>query len=82
MYYVHLLRLANKKIYTGSSPDIKRRLKEHESGKCISTKNLRPVKLVWYSAFETRLQARRFEAYLKTGSGQAFRNKRLIGGFA
>ena len=51
---------------------------EHESGKSISTKNYRPVKMIWYCAFTNRLQARKFENYLKTGSGQAFRNKRLI----
>ncbi|OGH12713.1 MAG: hypothetical protein A2776_03290 [Candidatus Levybacteria bacterium RIFCSPHIGHO2_01_FULL_40_10] len=78
MYYVYLLRLVNKSIYTGSTPDLKRRVMEHESGKSISTKNYRPVKMIWYCAFTNRLQARKFENYLKTGSGQAFRNKRLI----
>ncbi len=77
MYYVYLLELANKFIYTGSTPTLKERLNEHSKGKCISTKNFRPVKLIWYGAFPTRLQARRFENYLKSGSGQAFRNKRL-----
>ena len=78
MYFVYLLKLINGKIYTGSTPNIKRRVIEHKTGKCESTKNFRPVKLVWCGIFPTRLQARRFENYLKTGSGQAFRNKRLI----
>lgn len=78
MYYVYLLKLANNFIYTGSTPDLKRRLKDHNSGKSLATKNLRPLKLVWYAAFPQRLVARRFEAYLKSGSGQAFRNKRFI----
>ena len=78
MYFVYLLKLINGKIYTGSTPDIKRRIKEHQLGKCEATKNFRPVKLVWCCIFPTRLRARRFENYLKTGSGQAFRNKRLI----
>ena len=78
MYYVYLLKLSNKKIYTGSTPDLKRRISEHETGKSISTKDFRPVKLLWYCSFKNRLQARRFENYLKTGSGQAFRNKRLV----
>lgn len=77
MYYVYLLYLKNKSIYTGSTPNLKKRVKQHKLGLAESTKNLRPVKLVWYCVFPTRLQARRFEAYLKTGSGQAFRNKRL-----
>ncbi|NQU77133.1 GIY-YIG nuclease family protein [Candidatus Falkowbacteria bacterium] len=78
MYYVYLLKLSNQKIYTGSTPSLKRRLEEHRIGKCEATKNLRPVKLIWYCVFPNRLSARRFENYLKTGSGQAFRNKRLI----
>ncbi len=78
MYYVYLLRLSNKKFYTGSTPDLKRRIEEHKIGKCISTRNFRPVKMIWYCAFINRLQARRFENYLKTGSGQAFRNKRFV----
>lgn len=78
MYYVYLLEIANQTIYTGSTPDLKNRIKEHERGECKSTKNFRPVKLIWYCGFLTRLEARRFEDYLKTGSGQAFRNKHLV----
>ena len=78
MYYVYLLRLVNGKPYTGSTPDLKRRIKEHEGGKANATKDFRPVKMIWYCAYPNRLEARRFENYLKTGSGQAFRNKRFI----
>lgn len=78
MYFVYLLRLANGKIYTGSTPRLKKRCIEHTEGKVLSTKNFRPLTLVWECSFPTRLQARRFEDYLKTGSGQAFRNKHLI----
>ncbi len=78
MYYVYLLRLSNESVYTGSTPNLKERVKKHENGECLSTKNLRPVKLIWYCAFPNLLQARRFENYLKSGSGQAFRNRRLV----
>ena len=78
MYYVYILRLVNGHFYTGSTPNIGHRLTEHENGRVKSTKNFRPVELIWYCVFPTRLQARRFENYLKTGSGQAFRNKRFI----
>ena len=77
MYYVYLLKLSNATIYTGSSPDLKRRIKEHNNGKCEATKNLRPLQLTWYCGFPERLEARQFENYLKTGSGQAFRNRHL-----
>ncbi|MFW6110341.1 MAG: GIY-YIG nuclease family protein [Patescibacteria group bacterium] len=78
MYFVYLLRLSNNTIYTGSSPDIWKRWEEHQAGKCKSTRNFRPVKLVWFCVFRSRERARQFEDYLKSGSGQAFRNKRLI----
>jgi len=78
MYYVYFLKLSNSKIYTGFTTDLKSRIKEHKEGKCESTRNFRPIKLVWYCAFPDRLSARKFENYLKTGSGQAFRNKHLV----
>ncbi len=78
MYYVYLLKMANGKIYTGSTPDLLKRKKNHDSGYCLSTKDHRPLVLVWYCAFVSKLEALRFEKYLKTGSGQAFRNKHLI----
>ena len=78
MYFVYLLKLNSGKIYTDCTPDMKVRFKEHENGQCESTKNFRPLKLVWFCAFPNRLEARRFENYMKSGSGQAFRNKRLV----
>lgn len=78
MYYVYLLKLSNKSIYTGSTDDLKERVKRHENGQSLATKGLRPIKLIWYCSFPTRVHAIRFESYLKSGSGQGFRNKRLI----
>jgi len=78
MFYVYLLKLANGQIYTGSTDDLGKRRKCHESGKVLATRDQLPLKLIWYCAFPTRVQARRFERYLKKGSGQAFRNKCLV----
>jgi len=78
MYYVYLLELKNGSIYTGSTPNLEMRIEEHVRGSAEATKNLRPIKLVWHCGFEDRIKALRFERYLKTGSGQAFRNRRLV----
>lgn len=78
MNYVYLLKLKNGSCYTGSTPDIETMIKKHQQGFCESTKDLRPVELVWACKFKDKLKALRFEKYLKTGFGQAFRNKRLI----
>lgn len=78
MHYAYILQLRDKSYYHGSSSDLKSRLKEHQSGIVESTKNLRPIKLVFYAAFTSKKKAIDFEKYLKSSSGFAFRNKRLI----
>jgi len=78
MPYTYLLKLSNSKIYSGFTKNLQQRLKDHREGYNLSTKDFRPVKLIWYCVFPTLKQAQVFEKYLKTGSGQAFRNKRLI----
>jgi len=61
--------------YIGHTADLKRRIEEHNSGKCPHTANLGPWKLKLYIAFESLTQAQKFEQYLKSGSGHAFANK-------
>lgn len=80
MYYVYILKSINfpKQIYTGSTPDLKQRLKSHNEGANKHTGKFRPWKIIWYAAFINRKQAERFEKYLKTSSGIAFKRKRLI----
>jgi len=78
VYYVYILKLHDQSIYVGFSRDIKKRLKEHQSGCVESTKNIRPIKLVFYCAFDSIEKALKFESYLKSSSGFAFRNKRLV----
>ncbi len=78
MYYVYILRLRNGTFYTGYSENLKRRMSDHQEGSVPQTKNIRPLKLAFYSAFESKKKALDFEKYLKTFSGFAFRNKRLI----
>ena len=72
MYYVYLLRLSDGSTYVGSTPDLAKRLEEHSMGKSISTGNKLPIELVASICLRSRLLARRFENYLKSGSGRAF----------
>jgi len=78
MFYVYILRLCNGTYYTGYSLDLQGRVKTHLEGNVQQTKNFRPLKLVYYSCFESKKKALDFERYLKTYSGFAFRNKRLV----
>jgi len=78
MYYAYVLKLSNNNLYTGFSANLKKRLKDHINGEITSTKHMRPLKLVFYAGFISKKKATDFEKYLKTMSGFAFRNKRLI----
>ena len=77
MYYVYVLKLAGSRPYVGSTPDLKTRLEEHRKGESRYTSKFLPFELVAYVCFANRLTAFRFERYLKTGSGKAFRKKRF-----
>ena len=78
VYYTYILHLKDGSYYHGYSNNLKQRVEEHQCGIVPSTKNFRPVKLVFYAAFESQKKATEFEKYLKSSSGFAFRNKRLI----
>ena len=77
-YYVYVLKLNNDKFYIGFTKDLKSRFKSHLSGRVITTRYLRPLSLAYYSAFSSELLAIKFEKYLKSSSGSAFRNKHLL----
>lgn len=62
----------------GRTDNLKRRIKEHIIGTERTTKRHLPCKLVSYISFESRNKSFKFEKYLKTGSGFAFRNRHLI----
>jgi putative endonuclease len=78
VWYVYFLETSNKDIYVGSTNDLRRRFRSHQSGHVSSTKDYLPVLLKSYVAVETEAHARRLEKYFKSGSGKAFANKRLL----
>jgi putative endonuclease len=53
-------------------------MSRHHTGKVPATKNRIPVMLVTYLVFSEKQKAYDFEKYLKTGSGHAVMNKRLV----
>jgi len=71
MHYVYVLQsLKDKKLYIGFSTDLKKRLKDHNSGGTKSTKSRRPFNLIFYEAFISEKDARRREKYFKTTKGK------------
>lgn len=71
-YYVYVLRsLKDGLFYIGYSEDLKTRVADHNSGKNLSTKNRRPLELIFYEAFPNKLDALNRERYFKTTKGKA-----------
>ena len=62
---VYILLCRNKRYYLGSTNDLDRRLFEHKNGLVKATKNVLPVKLVFFQKCENLTQARRLEYQLK-----------------
>jgi len=79
MYYVYILRSQKDGSgYIGSTADLKRRIREHNSGNAKYSSSKKPFSLLWYCAFLDKRKAYEFEKYLKSSSGYAFTKKRLI----
>lgn len=71
MYYVYVLRsLRNKRLYTGSTNNLDRRLSEHNNGRSKYTKNTKPFILLYKEEYLTKSEAFRREMFLKTGQGR------------
>ena len=67
-----------KRIYIGSTSDLRERLREHNWEMSPHTAGHRPWALAWYAGFCSEEAARAVEHYLKSGSGRAFLHKRLL----
>ncbi|AGA69572.1 putative endonuclease containing a URI domain [Desulfitobacterium dichloroeliminans LMG P-21439] len=71
MYWVYILLCAGKTLYTGITPHLERRIKEHNEGKGAKyTRGRRPVILKQAWVVENRSQALRLEAFIKRFSRQ------------
>lgn len=69
MYYVYVLKSRkDRMLYTGSTNDLRRRLKEHNNGKVFSTNHRKPLDLVYYEAYKSEKDARKRESNLKLRS--------------
>ena len=67
MYYLYILKCADKTLYTGITTDLERRVSEHNENKLGAkyTASRRPVKLVYSKRFKNRASASKEEAWIK-----------------
>lgn len=78
MYYTYVLRsIKDTKFYTGSTNDLRKRLKEHNGGKVPSTKGRGRFEVIYYEACLNEQDARTREKYLKSGMGKRYIRNRL-----
>ncbi|MGE5682026.1 MAG: GIY-YIG nuclease family protein [Bacillota bacterium] len=73
MFYVYVLRsIKYNRFYTGSTDNLEKRLKEHNSGKTKSIKAFIPWEIIYKEEYLTREEAVMREKYLKSGFGREF----------
>ena len=78
MYYTYVLQSEkDMKFYTGFTKDLKLRFKQHNKGLVDSTKDRRPLKLIYYEVCLSQDDATKREEYLKSYHGKMFIRKRL-----
>jgi len=69
-YVVYILKSdKDGKLYTGHTVDLERRLSEHNSGKVRSTRNRRPLAVVYEEYYGNKSEAYARERYLKSPEG-------------
>lgn len=80
MFYVYMIKSKKDgKLYTGSTNDLRKRLKEHNSGTVFSTKSRVPFELIYYyKAYKSEKDARKREANLKLRSRAFIQLKKRI----
>jgi putative endonuclease len=76
-YYVYILLLGNKQLYTGYTEDIERRLAEHRRGNVAFTAKRQPVELIHYEVYKLKSDAARREKFLKTTEGKRLLRQQL-----
>jgi putative endonuclease len=66
MFYIYILKSEkDNKLYIGYTNDLKRRVKEHNSGENESTKSRKPFELIYYEAYKSESDAKHRERMLK-----------------
>jgi putative endonuclease len=78
MFYTYVLKSEkDNKLYVGFTNNLEHRLEEHNKGNINSTRNRRPLRLIYYEACRDKTKAINRERYFKTGFGRRFLNNRV-----
>ena len=78
MFYTYVLRSRkDAKLYTGATANLRKRLKEHNEQKVLSTKGRGPFEVIYYEVCIDQCDAFTRERYLKSGMGKRYIKNRL-----
>ena len=78
MFYIYILRSSqDKRLYTGFTGNLKNRLTDHKNGEVQSTRNRRPLELIYYEAYKNKENAMKREKFLKTTKGKQQLRKQI-----
>jgi len=73
MYYTYAIKSSDKSyIYVGLTNNPERRISEHNNRKERTTRSYAPFKTILIEKNNTRIDARKREKYLKSGTGKAY----------
>ena len=75
-YYVYAIKsLSRNNIYVGLTNNLERRIYDHNKGYNRTTKPYSPFLTIYTQDFNSRIEARLREKYLKSGVGKDFLRK-------
>lgn len=78
MFYTYVLQSEiDNNFYSGFTENLKLRFDQHCKGLVESTKDRRPLKLIYYEACLTQEDALKRERYFKTYNGKRFLHRRI-----
>ena len=78
MHYVYVLRsLKDSNLYTGYTTDLRQRVADHAAGKAPSTRDRRPLQLIYYEAYLLAKDAKARGRFLKSGSRRRYIRKQM-----
>ncbi|MFH0803546.1 MAG: GIY-YIG nuclease family protein [Candidatus Tagabacteria bacterium] len=78
MHGVYVLRSKkDSSLYFGYSTDIKKRVNEHQKGQVLSTRDKRPLEIIYCELYKNKKDAMRREKFFKSGWGRNYIKKIL-----
>ena len=70
-FFVYVLKSRKDKgLYIGMTSDVEKRVKRHNAGWERTTRSRIPFDLIYSEIFDSRIEARNREKYLKSGFGR------------